>query len=73
MLHEAVPDEVWINPIDASVRQLKSGDMVHVFNDRGVVEIPCKGDTAHPAGRGGNAARRVDPTGQQRCGRGWMY
>ena len=42
MLHEAVPDEVWINPIDASVRQLKSGDMVHVFNDRGVVEIPCK-------------------------------
>ncbi|GAB0550821.1 DmsA/YnfE/YnfF family dimethyl sulfoxide reductase [Escherichia coli] len=42
MLHEAVPDEVWINPIDASARQLSSGDLVHVFNDRGVVEIPCK-------------------------------
>ncbi|EIF8785925.1 molybdopterin-dependent oxidoreductase [Salmonella enterica] len=42
MLHEAVPDEVWINPIDASARQLKSGDRVHVFNDRGVVELPCK-------------------------------
>lgn len=42
MLHEAVPDEVWINPIDASARQLKSGDRVHVFNDRGVVELPVK-------------------------------
>ncbi|HFZ2354458.1 TPA: molybdopterin dinucleotide binding domain-containing protein, partial [Citrobacter freundii] len=42
MLHEAVPDEIWINPIDANARQLKSGDLVHVFNDRGVVEIPCK-------------------------------
>lgn len=42
MLHEAVPDEVWINPIDASARQLNSGDLVHVFNDRGVVAIPCK-------------------------------
>jgi len=41
-LHEAVPDEVWINPIDARARQLASGDIVHVFNDRGVVEIPCK-------------------------------
>ena len=42
MLHEAVPDEVWINPIDASARQLSSGDLVHVFNDRGVVEILAK-------------------------------
>ena len=41
-LHEAVPDEVWINPIDAAARQLTSGDRVHVFNERGVVEIPCK-------------------------------
>ncbi|MBN3190821.1 molybdopterin-dependent oxidoreductase [Pectobacterium brasiliense] len=41
-LHEAAPDEVWINPIDAAARQLKSGDRVRVFNDRGVVEIPCK-------------------------------
>ena len=42
MLREAVPDEVWINQLDASERQLVSGDLVHVFNDRGVVEIPCK-------------------------------
>jgi anaerobic dimethyl sulfoxide reductase subunit A len=42
MLHEAIPDEVWINPIDASARQLTSGDLVHVFNDRGVVAMPCK-------------------------------
>lgn len=41
-LHEAVPDEVWINPLDAQARQLTSGDIVRVFNDRGVVEIPCK-------------------------------
>ncbi|EMB4690485.1 DMSO/selenate family reductase complex A subunit [Citrobacter freundii] len=42
MLREAVPDEVWINQLDAHERQLVSGDLVHVFNDRGVVEIPCK-------------------------------
>lgn len=41
-LHEAVPDEVWINPIDAQARQLHSGDRVRVFNDRGIVEMPCK-------------------------------
>lgn len=42
MLHEAASDKVWINPINTSERQLKSGDLVHVFNDRGVVEMPCK-------------------------------
>ncbi len=39
MLHEAVPDEVWINPIDASARQFEIGDRC-VFNDRGVVGFP---------------------------------
>ncbi|HIE0659575.1 TPA: DMSO/selenate family reductase complex A subunit [Providencia rettgeri] len=42
MLREAVPDEVWINPLDANERQLASGDLVHIFNDRGVIEVPCK-------------------------------
>lgn len=58
MLHEAVPDEVWINPIDASARQLKSGDRVHVFNDRGVVELPVKLPSAfYPAWRRCRRAR----------------
>ncbi|MBP6123406.1 MULTISPECIES: DMSO/selenate family reductase complex A subunit [Providencia] len=41
-LQEAVPDEIWMNPIDASERGISNGTLVHVFNDRGVVEIPCK-------------------------------
>ncbi|MBJ7221306.1 MULTISPECIES: DMSO/selenate family reductase complex A subunit [unclassified Brenneria] len=41
-LHEAAPDEVWINPLDAAPRNLKSGDRVRIFNDRGIVEIACK-------------------------------
>jgi anaerobic dimethyl sulfoxide reductase subunit A len=72
MLHEAVPDEVWINPIDASARQLKSGDRVHVFNDRGVVAIP-QGNTAYSPGRGGDATGCVVPTGQRRRGCGRVY
>lgn len=42
MLREAVPDEVWINQLDANERKLMSGDLVHIFNDRGVIEVPCK-------------------------------
>ena len=56
-LHEAVPDEVWINPIDAQSRNIRSGDRVRVFNDRGELEISCKvtnrilpGVTAMPQG-----------------------
>lgn len=41
-LHEAVPDELWINPIDAEARQIRSGDRVSVYNDRGTIEVPCK-------------------------------
>ncbi|MFV0576811.1 MAG: DMSO/selenate family reductase complex A subunit [Vibrio sp.] len=42
VLREAIPDELWINPIDANERGLSSGDMVVVFNDRGEVLIPLK-------------------------------
>ncbi|WP_058910076.1 DMSO/selenate family reductase complex A subunit [Entomohabitans teleogrylli] len=41
-LQEAVPDEIWINPIDARQRAISNGDRVQVYNDRGVVEIQCK-------------------------------
>ncbi|WP_413110786.1 DMSO/selenate family reductase complex A subunit [Thaumasiovibrio sp. DFM-14] len=39
---EAVPDEIWINPINAEQRGIKSGDLVSVFNDIGEVLIPAK-------------------------------
>lgn len=41
-LRKVAPDEVWLNPIDAAMRNIKSGDIVHVYNERGVVEIPAK-------------------------------
>lgn len=56
-LREVAPDEVWINPIDAQERKIKAGDMVHVFNDRGTIELAAKvtarimpGVTAIPQG-----------------------
>lgn len=42
VLREAVPDEVWMNPMDASQRGLKHGDMTIIFNDRGQVQMPVK-------------------------------
>lgn len=41
-LREAVEDAVWMNPIDAAQRGLADGDKVHIFNDRGTIEIPVK-------------------------------
>ena len=32
---------LWINPIDAQARGIRNGDHVRVFNDRGVMIIPC--------------------------------
>lgn len=32
---------VWINPQDAETRGIKAGDLVEIFNDRGVVCIPA--------------------------------
>jgi anaerobic dimethyl sulfoxide reductase subunit A len=39
---EAFPQVAFINPADAAARDLKSGDMVKVWNDRGIVMIPCR-------------------------------
>ncbi len=38
-LREVEPHRVWINPMDAGPRGIKTGDEVHVFNDRGRVAI----------------------------------
>ena len=41
-LNEAVPDEVWINPLDAEKRGIKAGSQVEVFNGRGRILIHAK-------------------------------
>jgi len=41
-LREVVQDAVWMNPIDAQARNLKTGDLVHVFNERGTLEVEVK-------------------------------
>jgi anaerobic dimethyl sulfoxide reductase subunit A len=41
-LEEAFPQRVFINPVDAKTRGIEDGDTVRVYNDRGVVEIPCR-------------------------------
>lgn len=41
-LKEVARQEIWINPIDAEKRQLKDGDSVKVFNDRGATMVDVK-------------------------------
>ncbi|WP_067522611.1 DMSO/selenate family reductase complex A subunit [Endozoicomonas ascidiicola] len=41
-LREIVPDEVWINPVDADARNLKQGDKAEIFNDRGRLHMRVK-------------------------------
>lgn len=38
-LREVEPHVIWINPVDAEPRNIKDGDEVHAFNDRGRVAI----------------------------------
>jgi len=38
-LREVEPHRAWINPIDADPRNIKDGDEIYVFNDRGKVAI----------------------------------
>ena len=41
-LRELEPQDAWISETDARVRDIKSGDEMRVFNDRGEVVIPAK-------------------------------
>ncbi|MFA0414457.1 DMSO/selenate family reductase complex A subunit [Vibrio renipiscarius] len=41
-LREVVFDGIWMNPLDAAKRNLKSGDFVKVFNDRGEIRVAIK-------------------------------
>ncbi|MFX1303580.1 MAG: molybdopterin-dependent oxidoreductase [Promethearchaeota archaeon] len=40
-LEEVEPHAVWINPIDASKRNINNGDLIDIFNDRGRIRIPA--------------------------------
>jgi Tat-targeted selenate reductase subunit YnfF len=42
VLQQACPQEIWINPLDAAQRNIKHGDRVRVFNDRGQMFIAAK-------------------------------
>ncbi|MEA9391283.1 dimethylsulfoxide reductase subunit A [Acerihabitans sp. TG2] len=42
VLKAANPQEIWLNPIDASARGIHSGDVIKVFNDRGELHINAK-------------------------------
>ena len=41
-LEEVEPHAAWINPFDASKRNINNGDLIDVFNDRGRIRIRAK-------------------------------
>ncbi|ABZ74979.1 anaerobic dimethyl sulfoxide reductase, A subunit, DmsA/YnfE family [Shewanella halifaxensis HAW-EB4] len=41
-LREVIEDALMMNPIDAKDRQLKQGQLVHVYNNRGTIRIPVR-------------------------------
>ena len=41
-MEEVEPQAVWINTIDANERGIVNGEVVKIFNDRGIVAIPAK-------------------------------
>jgi anaerobic dimethyl sulfoxide reductase subunit A len=41
-LREINPNELWINPIDARERGIKTGDILHVYNQFGKIQISAK-------------------------------
>lgn len=42
VLKAACRQEMWINPLDATPRDISNGDMIRIFNDRGEVHIAAK-------------------------------
>lgn len=42
ILKEAIPDEIWINPINADQRGIRNGDPVLVQNDRGKMQTRAR-------------------------------
>lgn len=41
-LEEAFPQRLFINPVDAGERGIKSGDLVRIWNDRGASVVKCR-------------------------------
>ncbi|KAB2332812.1 DMSO/selenate family reductase complex A subunit [Bacillus mesophilum] len=41
-MEEVEGNIMWMNPIDADERDIKEGDLVKVFNDRGALKMPVK-------------------------------
>jgi anaerobic dimethyl sulfoxide reductase subunit A len=41
-MQEIDPHSAWINPVDAETRNIRQGDLVDVFNDRGRIRLPVK-------------------------------
>ena len=41
-LQEVQRQQLWINPQDARARGIQQGDLVRIYNDRGVVRIPAE-------------------------------
>ncbi len=41
-LEEAFPQVVYINPLDAKARRIRDGELVRVYNARGVMVLPCR-------------------------------
>lgn len=40
-MEEIEPHKMWINPVDAKLRNIKEGDLVQIWNDRGIIQIPA--------------------------------
>ena len=40
-LQEVQGQALWINPVDAEKRGINAGDMVRIYNDRGISQIPA--------------------------------
>jgi anaerobic dimethyl sulfoxide reductase subunit A len=41
-LQQLEPHVVWIHPTDAATRGIENGETVHVYNDRGTIQLPAK-------------------------------